>query len=263
LAGVVLLEPDRSLPRREPELIDYIRVAWRWKWLIVGGTALTVALAIWSPLRPAQKFAASVTYDIGLPTDHELPQVERFIALFRRTHSEDVVLQSPIPGVLRLDVMGNSDEEARRGAAAASLLVESELSKITGEQHQRTEADRREREQLSTYVSELRRVQVQGLREMTSANALLLLTAISNDLQRLDERLGVLEKRSGGSDADTVHVGVLNVRPAPGSSRRLVGSVAFLSGLIGFTGLAFLVDYVLTARSIAPATTAVPSSPRG
>ena len=40
----------------EIELIDYLRVMWRWKWLIVGGTLLCIlAVAIYGFTRPSVK----------------------------------------------------------------------------------------------------------------------------------------------------------------------------------------------------------------
>jgi len=54
-------EPEQTYARRdhfedEIELIDYLRVLWKWKWLIIGGTLLCVlAAAIYGFTRPVVK----------------------------------------------------------------------------------------------------------------------------------------------------------------------------------------------------------------
>ena len=54
-------EPGQIYPRKnkfedEIELIDYLRVLWKWKWLIIGGTLLCiVAVAIYGFSRPVVK----------------------------------------------------------------------------------------------------------------------------------------------------------------------------------------------------------------
>ena len=54
-------EPDQTYPRRdqfedEIELIDYLRVLWKWKWLIIGGTLLCIlAVALYVYTRPVVK----------------------------------------------------------------------------------------------------------------------------------------------------------------------------------------------------------------
>ena len=51
----------------EIELIDYLRVMWKWKWLIIGGTLLCIlAVAVYSFTRPVvrmYKVSASVEID--------------------------------------------------------------------------------------------------------------------------------------------------------------------------------------------------------
>ncbi len=71
-------EPDQTYPRRdqfedEIDLIDYLRVMWKWKWLIIGGTILCiVAVTIYGYTRPViktYKISALIEIDLRAKLD--------------------------------------------------------------------------------------------------------------------------------------------------------------------------------------------------
>jgi len=59
--------------RDEVEVIDYLKILWRWKWLILGGTFLAVVVAFLARSRPPRAYETSVTM---LMTRSKIPGYE-------------------------------------------------------------------------------------------------------------------------------------------------------------------------------------------
>lgn len=62
---------------REPELIDYLAVLWRWKWLVVGGTLaglLVAGLVTWQQPRIYRVVAVMETGDVSELEAEEDPE---------------------------------------------------------------------------------------------------------------------------------------------------------------------------------------------
>ncbi len=68
------------MDEREPELIDYLRVIWRWKWLIVlisGASLAAAAIITWRTV-PTYRMAATI--DVGDLGEERAKDVERLVA---------------------------------------------------------------------------------------------------------------------------------------------------------------------------------------
>lgn len=233
---------------REPELIDYLLVIWRWKWLIVIGTLSAIGLAYWSPMRPAATFVASTTVEIDAAGDGAHRDVQAFVTVFQRGR-QPVALRSTARGILALEARGDSEASARRLIEEALPVMEADLSRLFDSQRERVEAIERERRELADYVARLRELQLDVGRRDSSVDTLLLFRAIAEERGAVEWQLDALDIRAAAYDMAPPRYGEVVVGRAPEASARLLVLVAALGGLVGFTCLAFLTDYVLRARA--------------
>jgi uncharacterized protein involved in exopolysaccharide biosynthesis len=246
---------------RDPELIDYLLVLWRWKWLIVIGTLAAIAMAYWSPLRPPATFIASVTVEIDTADNDAHRDVQALVTAFQRGR-QPVVVRSWAGGILALDARADSEASARRMVEEALAVLDADLSRLFGHQRERVEAIERERRELTDHAARLRELQLDVGRGDTSVNTVLLFTAIAQERRAVEQQLAALDTRAAAHSAAPPQYGEIVVGPAPEASARLLVLVAALGGLVGFTCLAFLTDYVRHARARAiPADRPSPTAP--
>jgi hypothetical protein len=247
---------------REPELIDYLLVIWRWKWLIVIGTLAAIAMAYWSPLHQPATFLASATVEIDVAGDDAYRDVQALVTAFQRRR-QPVVVRSSAHGILALEARADSEASARRAVEEALAVLDADLSRLFGQQRERVEAIERERRELTDHAARLREIQLDVGRRDSSVDTVLLFTAIAQERRAVERQLAALDTRAADSAAPPQY-GEIVVGRAPEASARLLVLVAALGGLVGFTCLAFLTDYVLRARARAvPADRPSPTVPVG
>src|SRR5207244_1043618 len=115
----------------QPELIDYLRIAWRWKWLIVVGTMTAIAVALWGPIGPADAFVASCPVDIGVPSEQATKDLRYVVAsVNRRPIGGTVTLDAVTAGLMTFEARGSSETDARTRLQAVIDAVTPDIEKI-------------------------------------------------------------------------------------------------------------------------------------
>ncbi|HEY7171059.1 MAG TPA: Wzz/FepE/Etk N-terminal domain-containing protein [Vicinamibacterales bacterium] len=229
---------------RELELIDYIDVLWRWRWLIVTMTGVAVLAAVLAGMRVPASYTATTIVDAGTPRDRRQEDAVRQITsdLQRKWEATPVAITTPAPGRVRLAATAPSPAAAEQLVGTGVADVRNTLGRlVTREQERRTMLER-ELEELRTLQSSLRAAQLKSL-ERPDAQGTLFLQLTSAELQRNVLRTQAIEDELQGAVPSLVETAVL-VSRTQGVSMRLLVVVALIVGAAFSVILAFLLDYI-------------------
>ena len=162
----MLADRERGLlAEQELELIDYLDVVWRWRWLIAATTlanVLTAAAVVGMVLPPA--YTAAVTTDAGTPrNDVQTDVVKQLTSNLERKWDDKVVVTSPAPGRVRLQATAASPGVAESTVRPPLEDVRHTLGRLGGREQERVKCLEREPEHLRTVESTLRAAQLKSL----------------------------------------------------------------------------------------------------
>jgi hypothetical protein len=232
------------MDEQQLELIDYIQVMWRQKWIIIAGTCIALLTVVGLTMGRDEPSTASTILDLGVPGDKEGAQLERFVANFERKLKAEgnSTVKSPKDGLIELTASGASPAAARAELDALVGTAQTELTRIVDQERKRLASLEQRRRDLHVYLGQLETIQLQTTNRDTPAGVVLAaslasqLSAMRNELADLD---GDLDFQSSPS----IRRGPTQVSRASGFSRRLLLTVTLAGALVAFTCLAFLVDY--------------------
>ena len=213
----------RKMEEREPELIDYLAVLWRWKWLVVGGTLaglLVAGLLTW--LQP-RTYRLGATIEMGDAGEREVerlvtrvnlgsfgevsagPGVPRreggsVVAEYRKPLAVQLSLETEAPtgGVGILERMAERTlEELNRLVDTEREEVEAGLRGIRAE-IERQESLRRLRERraeaLRRSVERLQKARGEVSRRVDDAATALVVVRLSDELDNKEQELAGVER---------------------------------------------------------------------
>lgn len=83
------------MEQHEPELIDYLAVLWRWKWLVVGGTLAGLIVAGLVTSMQPRTYRVGATIETGDVSD---PEVERLVTRLNLGAFRETEAGSGVPG---------------------------------------------------------------------------------------------------------------------------------------------------------------------
>jgi uncharacterized protein involved in exopolysaccharide biosynthesis len=211
------------MEEREPELIDYLAVLWRWKWLVVGGTLaglLVAGLLTWSQPRMYRVGATIETGDVVEPEVERLvtrlnlgsfaesdegPKASmqdrgRLVAEYRKPLVVQLSLETAAPaaGAERVErAAGRAIEELNRLLTVQNAETEAGLSGVRAEierlQGVRTLRERRA-EALRRSVERLQKVRADVSRRVDDAATALVFTRLSDEMGTQEYMLAEVER---------------------------------------------------------------------
>lgn len=227
----------------ELELIDYLDVLWRWKWLIAAVTFVAVVTAILVGLsRPPSYKATTVLMLSGEATKKAFndPRVTAALAGV-------VVVKSSEDTVVRMEVSGPTEDAVRSELTGVVQRIRSILQKAIDDELERIEATlqiERELEALAAQVSEKR---LKSL-ERNDAVALMAYQVWTAELARIDARLTTIRPFTDAPRPELLE-SAMTISEIPDVPLRLLLFVVLLGAIVVSTLLAFFIDYVQAAVS--------------
>ena len=164
----------------EVELIDYLNVLWRWKWLIAAGTLVCVIVAGLVSILLPKTYRIGIAIEAGDLSDEHGKDVERLVArLNAGSFLQDVVglhqtgpiglaAQFKKPLLIQLEMETRSPEEAVKVIDRVANKVVDELQRLLKAQQGKNETELKSlREQIDQLRAERKRQEwrVQELRQ--------------------------------------------------------------------------------------------------
>jgi hypothetical protein len=240
----VVAEGGGQMDEQQIELIDYVQVMWRQKWIIIAGTCVALLSVVALTMGREEPSAASTILDLGVPGEKEGAQLERFVANFeRKLKAEgDSTIKSPKDGLIELTAIGASPAAARTELDALVESAQTELTRVVDQERKRLATLEQRRRDLHVYLGQLETIQLQTTNHDTPAG-LVLGASLASQLSAMRSELADLDGDLAFEPNPSISRGLTQVRRASGYSRRLLLMVTLVGALIAFTCLAFLVDY--------------------
>ncbi len=236
----------------EVELIEYLRVMWRWKWVILGVLVIAVGVAAAVSFTQPDRYAGKVAYrieELGAELGIPAPNSQELAALFRGIEPGDGLS-------LQADVKGSDITITLTGTVSTSKMKEA-LSRLTPLVREKVIEDLKGRMARALRLAEIKKEQLSRekalLYSQMKASASPELTAaladqigaLSLQLVRIDVQIESLQKTDPAE--------LLTIVPLESPTVSLVGphrtmNVAVAAVLGGFVGvlLAFFLNYVLS-----------------
>jgi Chain length determinant protein len=232
-----------TVDSRELELIDYLDVLWRWKWLIAAVTVVAIVTALLVGLsRPPSYTGATALMLSGEITKEAFndPRVSPMLVGVSVVKSSDET-------VVRMEVTGHTEDAIRNHLAMAvqgvrsvvQNAIDAELEKIA-----ELEQDTKELKALSAQLKEKRLKTL----ERNDAAALMSYQVWTDELVRIETRLHAIAPMIAAPRPE-LRESAITISEIPGVPLRLLLFVVLLGAIVASTLLAFFIDYVQTAVS--------------
>ncbi len=238
----------------EVELIDYLRVMWRWKWVILGVLVIAVAVAAVVSFTQPDRYSGTVAYrieelgaELGIPSSNtqglvaSLQRIEpgNGLSLTAKVKGNDITLT--LAGVV-------SPKEMQEALSRLTPLVqEKAIEDLKGRMDLALKLAERKREQLSREKDLLySQMEASSSPELTAALADRV-GALALQLVQVDVQMESLRKTDPAE--------LLTIETIENPTVSLIGphrtlNIAVAAVLGGFVGvlLAFFLNYVLSYR---------------
>jgi hypothetical protein len=232
-----------TVESRELELIDYLDVLWRWKWLIAGVTFVAVVTALLVGLsRPPSYKAATALILSGEATKKAFadPRVTAALAGI-------AVVKSSEDTVVRMEVSGRTEDAVRSHLTSAVQRIRSVVQKAVDDEIEKVEEAQENVTELKALAAQLRQRRLKSL-EREDVVALLSYQAWTAELARIDARMIALAPVIDAPRPE-FRENAITVSEIPGVPLRLLLFVVLLGAVVASTVLAFFIDYVHVAAS--------------
>lgn len=232
-----------TVESRELELIDYLDVLWRWKWLIAAVTSVAVVAALlFGVSRPPSYKAATELMLSGEATKKAFkdPRVTSALA-------GAAVVKSSEETVVRIEVSGRTEDVVRSELTSVVQRIRSVVQKPIDDELRKIEATQqieRELKALAAQVSE-KRLKSLGRNDAAALMAFQVWTA---ELTRIDARLTTIRPFIDAPRPE-LRESDIAISEIPGVPLRLLLFVVLLGAIVASTVLAFFIDYVQAAVS--------------
>ena len=253
------------MEEREVELIDYLVVLWRWKWLIVVGTVACLLAAVVATWTLAQLYRVSATIDTGDLSEERAKDVERLVARLNAVGMapEDRALMSQAapaavtaefkrPAIIELGLDTASPAGAGRALAGTANKMVDELNQLLEVQERQYTRARQRADELRRDLEQLRQARAVALRRAEDPAGALVFAHLVDAIMASERSLLELERQllllpQGGRRARLL-IAPEVPRLSNRSRLRVYLAGTFVAGFMGSVMLAFFVDYVRQAR---------------
>lgn len=232
-----------TVESRELELIDYLDVLWRWKWLIAAVTFVAVVTALLVGLsRPPSYKGATALMLSGEITKRAFNNPRALLML-----RDVAVVKSPDQTVIRMEVSGHTEDAVRNHLTMAVQGVKSVVQKAIDDEREKIEETRQKETDLKALAAQLREKRLQSL-ERNDAVGVMAYQVWTAELGRIDAQLLATAPVINAPKPELRETAI-TISEIPGVPLRLLLFVVLLGAIVASTVLAFFIDYVQAAVS--------------